>query len=66
MTHCRTPSSCSVCLGAPVRRIALVAGTVVIDGVATGRSAIDNDIPAHMVRSRRRGGQSPHTRRNRK
>jgi hypothetical protein len=31
--HCRSPESCSVCLGEPARAVAIVGGLVVVDGV---------------------------------
>lgn len=34
MKHCADPTRCSVCIGAPARRVVIAGGMVVIDGVA--------------------------------
>lgn len=33
MSHCRSPQTCSVCLGVPARRVDVVDGAVEVDGV---------------------------------
>jgi hypothetical protein len=33
MSHCRSPQTCSVCLGVPARRVDVVDGLVTVDGV---------------------------------
>lgn len=36
--HCKDPNRCSVCSGAPVRRVTVVHGLVLVDGVVTRRA----------------------------
>lgn len=52
--HCRDPERCSVCLGAPARRVDISDGSILVDG----EHVRPNDEPVSpQVESARRRGQ---------
>ena len=40
MTHCRSPSTCSVCLGAVPRQVTTIAGITSVDGVPVSSDSV--------------------------
>lgn len=50
MSHCRSPQTCSVCLALPAKRITLVDGHALVDGVPQVRVI---DVPQNLPTSGR-------------
>ena len=56
VSHCKSPASCSVCLGFPApRRVTLIAGQVAVDGVLVRQGELEQ--PAPLTKAQRRGGR---------
>lgn len=51
--HCRSPSTCSVCLGAPARTVRISDGSILLDGEHV--RANDEPVSAQVESARRRG-----------
>jgi hypothetical protein len=56
MKHCNDPDHCSLCSGSPAKHVTIVDGSIVVDGVDTGRRTERVQTESERKR-RRRGGR---------
>lgn len=55
MNHCRSPHTCSVCLGVPARRVDVADGEVTVDGVPVRDAQPESPLSVRNRESAQRG-----------